>query len=606
MMRTTRLSVTAALVYLAFGHAALQAQGNVPAIDNLAPASRTAGSGQFTLVVTGTNLRDGAKVHWKGLPRDTEPSADGTKLNAKILADDIGQAGTAEVTVVQQVGQQTRISAPATFTITSSGGGSTGGGGSTPPPTTSNPAPAMTALTPVQARVGQNKFDLNVIGSNFVEGAVVRWGGVSRTTRRVSATHLVTEISASEVTTPRTVQVSVLNPAPGGGTSTNLPFEVIHYAPTVNSLSPRSVTVGGAAFTLTVGGANYLATGAAVRWNGDSLPTDYVSGSQLKATVAASRITSTGDVSVTVSTRAGTSTKTSSAATLSVIPPVVGPIVVVALPPSITAFRVGGSANPERVAAGRAIPLYVTRTGAATHWRVSRNSIFRGAAWESIATAPTYTFATSDTSLTTQRTLHFQYRNISGSDTVVSPAVSDEVIVRPAFTAASITPSVAGSTTSDRRRRLCPAGEVMTGLEWRQSMLWVDAVGISCGTATQATLVGNTSGGDRFTRYCTGGAVPVPMLVTPPAFGTIGPGFLASLMGGDCDQYPVGSNTTFDPLYATPVAGASIYVRTGDQLRCPDGGFPIGLDVYLERVQIGTATLVSGVKGLGLICAKPE
>lgn len=314
-MTIARLWIAAAMMYLALGYGSLEAQGNVPAIDRLTPASRAAGTGSFILVVTGTNFRDGAKVHWKGLPRDTEPSADGTRLNATILASDVIQSGTAEVTVVQQVGQQTRTSAPATFAIT----GSVESGGSTPPPATSNPAPAVTALTPVRARVGQNGFDLNVVGSNFVEGAVVRWGGAARRTRRVSATHLVAEIPASDVTVPGAVQITAFNPAPGGGTSTALPFDRIHYAPTIASLSTKTATRGGSGFTLTVGGANYLSGGSTVRWNGSSRETEFVSASQLKATIPASDLTTSGDVAITVATQAGRSVQTSAASTFTVL-----------------------------------------------------------------------------------------------------------------------------------------------------------------------------------------------------------------------------------------------------------------------------------------------
>ena len=74
--------------------------------------------------------------------------------------------------------------------------------------------------------------------------------------------------------------------------------------PTVSGLSPSSATVGGASFTLTVHGNNYV-NGATVRWNGSSRQTTFVSESQLEATITASDISAAGTASVTVRNPSG-------------------------------------------------------------------------------------------------------------------------------------------------------------------------------------------------------------------------------------------------------------------------------------------------------------
>ena len=74
--------------------------------------------------------------------------------------------------------------------------------------------------------------------------------------------------------------------------------------PTVSGLSPSSATVGGASFTLTVHGNNYV-NGATVRWNGSSRQTTFVSESQLMATITASDISNIGTASVTVRNPSG-------------------------------------------------------------------------------------------------------------------------------------------------------------------------------------------------------------------------------------------------------------------------------------------------------------
>ena len=74
--------------------------------------------------------------------------------------------------------------------------------------------------------------------------------------------------------------------------------------PTVSGLSPSSATVGGASFTLTVHGNNYV-NGSTVRWNGSSRPTTFVSESQLMATITTSDIANIGTASVTVLSPSG-------------------------------------------------------------------------------------------------------------------------------------------------------------------------------------------------------------------------------------------------------------------------------------------------------------
>ncbi|HEV2177758.1 MAG TPA: FG-GAP-like repeat-containing protein [Terriglobia bacterium] len=70
--------------------------------------------------------------------------------------------------------------------------------------------------------------------------------------------------------------------------------------PLINQpLVPDAVAPGGAGFTLTVNGTGFV-SGAVVTWNGSLLPTTFVSGSQVTATVSGGRIATAGAVSVAV------------------------------------------------------------------------------------------------------------------------------------------------------------------------------------------------------------------------------------------------------------------------------------------------------------------
>src|SRR3989454_1013397 len=69
------------------------------------------------------------------------------------------------------------------------------------------------------------------------------------------------------------------------GTGTN-PVPV----PVLGALSPNSATAGGAAFTLTVSGTNFVAS-SVVRWNGSNRTTTFVSGTEVPAAIPAGDIT---------------------------------------------------------------------------------------------------------------------------------------------------------------------------------------------------------------------------------------------------------------------------------------------------------------------------
>jgi hypothetical protein len=90
----------------------------------------------------------------------------------------------------------------------------------------SNPVPSLTSVAPSSAAAGTAGLLLTVSGSNFVPNSVVQWNGTSRTTTFVSSTQLQATILATDIAAAGTAQVTVLNPAPGGGTSTARTFTI--------------------------------------------------------------------------------------------------------------------------------------------------------------------------------------------------------------------------------------------------------------------------------------------------------------------------------------------------------------------------------------------
>jgi hypothetical protein len=88
------------------------------------------------------------------------------------------------------------------------------------------PAPVASSLSPASAVAGSAGFTLTVNGSGFVTSSVVHWNGAARPTTVVSATQLRATVTAADIATAGSVPVSVVTPAPGGGTSGTQNFTI--------------------------------------------------------------------------------------------------------------------------------------------------------------------------------------------------------------------------------------------------------------------------------------------------------------------------------------------------------------------------------------------
>jgi len=183
-----------------------------PTLASLSPSNGAQGGAAFTLTATGASFIQGSVLRWNGADRTTM-FVSSTHLTAAIPGSDLTATGVATVTVFNP--------AP-------------GGGESTGLPFTisvPNPAPAISSLSPASATAGSAAFNLTVNGTSFLSNSVVRWNGADRPTAYSSATQLVAPISAGDIMAAGTAQVTVFNPAPGGGTSNAINFPVNLSAP---------------------------------------------------------------------------------------------------------------------------------------------------------------------------------------------------------------------------------------------------------------------------------------------------------------------------------------------------------------------------------------
>ena len=106
------------------------------------------------------------------------------------------------------------------------------------PFTIDNPVPTISSLSPSSAVAGSAAFTLTVNGVGFVNGATVNLNGASKATTFVSNTQITAAISASDIVTAGTVNVTVTNPAPTAGPSMAQVFTISpnNPVPTISSL----------------------------------------------------------------------------------------------------------------------------------------------------------------------------------------------------------------------------------------------------------------------------------------------------------------------------------------------------------------------------------
>ncbi|MGI4760329.1 MAG: IPT/TIG domain-containing protein [Janthinobacterium lividum] len=247
-----------------------------PTIASLAPTTVVAGSGDFTLTVTGTGFISGSVINFgtTALPT-TYGSA--TQLTAQVPASLVAAAGSVSVAVANPSPEQGGTSAAATFTITAP----------------AIPAPTLVSFTPGSGLVGTA---VTVTGTNLLGATVLTLNGV-----RVGSFTVVNATTLTFVV-PTGASSGLLTVATPGGTATSASsFTVLlpNPAPTISRLSPASAVAGSGATTLTVTGTGYV-NSSVVQFNGVALPTTFVSATQLTATVPATALATAGTYAVIV------------------------------------------------------------------------------------------------------------------------------------------------------------------------------------------------------------------------------------------------------------------------------------------------------------------
>jgi hypothetical protein len=173
----------------------------------------------FTLAVSGSNFDATSVVNWNGSQRATIFVNSG-QLTAAILPQDAAFPGTANVSVSTAAGPSNTVA----FTMTT--------------PTTNLSPPTVTAPSQISVPRQSQTFTLRIDGS-ILPCSVAQWVTPGNVTTQLATTyvpanqdpvdpaiHLNAIIPASDVFSPGTANVTIINPTPGGGTSSPIAFTI--------------------------------------------------------------------------------------------------------------------------------------------------------------------------------------------------------------------------------------------------------------------------------------------------------------------------------------------------------------------------------------------
>lgn len=213
-------------------NAPFEVRASVPAIAALGSTQVVAGQSSFSMRVDGIGFEPTSVVRVDGAARPTAYITP-NQVFAALAAGDLDGPGAHQITVYTP-GPGGGASGPAQFDVVYG-------------------VPHVTRLPSQGASAGRSGFTLTVSGSGFAAASVVRWNGSDRPTTFISSTQVSASITAGDVAAPGTAQVTVHNPAPGGGTSSALAMQVRTVGAATSDVTMLNIAANGVEWSAATG-----------------------------------------------------------------------------------------------------------------------------------------------------------------------------------------------------------------------------------------------------------------------------------------------------------------------------------------------------------------
>ncbi len=284
----------------------LMVNNPAPAITSILPNAGLAGASATVVTVIGSGFIPATVMDVNGLARTTT-YVSSTQVSAALPATDFVAAGNLSITAVNAA-PGGGVSAAATLAL-------------------NNPVVGTISLTPSNLNVGAiSAATIAVTGTGFVAASVIQVNGTARPTTYVDSGTLTFTATVADQATAATLAVTVVNAAPGGGTSAvaNLTVTVPPPTPVITSISPTNIVRGSSTTSVDIFGTGFTSTSVA-QWNGTNVQTrDVISGGsipELIATIPASDLTTSGTASITVNTPNASPSSVSNGVTFTITDP---------------------------------------------------------------------------------------------------------------------------------------------------------------------------------------------------------------------------------------------------------------------------------------------
>lgn len=239
----------------------VQLPATVPVITSLTPSSATIGGSSLDVTITGTTFEASSVAKLDGVSKTTV-FVNATHLTMSLGQSDLSTAGIYNVTVYNPSTVST--SGPSTFTL-------------------NNPVPVLDGLTPSSKYVFDTDLTIQLLGSGFIAISQVYLDAAIRSFIFVGPTQLIMNILASDLNVAGSRIIRVVNPTPGGGTSTGATFTVmIRPSPPGGGAAPVSYdyTTGNLPKSPSAGFGKPLDS-STIRWFFTSTPSNNITGFNL-------------------------------------------------------------------------------------------------------------------------------------------------------------------------------------------------------------------------------------------------------------------------------------------------------------------------------------
>ncbi|WP_433967527.1 beta strand repeat-containing protein [Tunturiibacter gelidiferens] len=276
------------------------ANNPAPTITSTSPTGVLAGSSSQTLTVTGTGYISSTAATLNGAALQAT-YVSGTSLHLAVPASALADGQVAKL-VLSNPSPGGGSSAPSEFSIMS-------------------PTPVVTGLSPGSTRQGV-PATITVNGSGFEANSVVMYNGAARPTTFVNGTTLQVSLTAADLQSFGSGQISVNNPGPGGSNTTPTELVIAASVPTILSVNPPSVAVNTSSSVpvlISISGSGFAAN-ATVQANGTFVPVTSQNGTNITVSVPSTFFAAAGSIQLVVS-NPGTPVVQSNAATVSVVMP---------------------------------------------------------------------------------------------------------------------------------------------------------------------------------------------------------------------------------------------------------------------------------------------